>query len=89
MAFLRERLTNFYGKNFVIDYQDRFNFEEEWEDKVAASNKIVEDNGLEENPLEIGSSVIIAFTLAVSVWVSTVDLIFRYPSQLQGIKTDR
>jgi len=29
-SFLKDKLKDYYGKNFVIDYQNRFNFEEEW-----------------------------------------------------------
>lgn len=61
----------------MIDYQERFNFEEEWEDKLGSNSRNNDVYGLEENPIEIGSSIFIVLVLAATVWVSSVELIFR------------
>lgn len=34
---LIDKIINFYGKNFEISYQDRYNFRERWEKKPGES----------------------------------------------------
>ncbi len=35
IKILKEKIIDYHGKNFVINYQKKFNFEEEWEEKVS------------------------------------------------------
>lgn len=36
---LKERFSEFYGRNFPIDYQPKYNFHERWEDMTKKEQK--------------------------------------------------
>jgi hypothetical protein len=70
-------LLKYYGRNFPIDYKDRYNFEEQWEDKKRPAEK----EFYNYQNLTSGTSMVFEicrmFVFAVTIWFSTIEFFIK------------
>lgn len=68
-------MYNYYGKNFSIDYKDKFNFRERWEElrtDYALDDYLLEDASI---AYSFVSLVVLAFNL-LAVWALSTERYF-------------
>ena len=73
---IKERVASFYGKNYVVDYQERFGFEEEWEEKTTTSNMGF-SLGIPSSRLEELFCLLLYLFLVASSFTTTIDYFFK------------
>jgi hypothetical protein len=82
ISFLNSKLSEFYGKNFCINYSPRYQFSEEWEN---SQNSYITSNESENiwkvNPVGIFLSVSIMILFAVCIWLRNIDYFFSIPGE--------
>jgi hypothetical protein len=73
---LKEKLTYFYGRNFPIKYQEKFNFAEEWQGGERKEEKSLSERiQFESLPLRI-VCLFIMLSNAFLVWQCSVSRVF-------------
>ena len=73
---IRDKVSSFHGKNYVVSYRDEFGFEEEWEDKEETSASNVE-SGFPSSKISNNLSSVLYLVFIVSCFVTNIDFFFK------------
>ena len=74
---LRERLNYFYGRNYPLNYQEKFNFEERWQNSLNNTDTTL-DQFLHSESLWV--QLMFLFIMLCNcfiIWSITVDRVFK------------
>jgi hypothetical protein len=74
---LKEKLTYFYGRNFPIAYQEKYNFAEEWQGGGKNEENNLYERIQAESVLVRFACLFLMLTNTFLVWECTVERVFR------------
>ena len=77
MQKLKEKLTYFYGRNFPIAYQDKYNFLEEWQGLEKKEEKNLNDLIQSENIIIQMTCLFIMISNTLIVWSVSLERVFK------------
>jgi hypothetical protein len=72
---LKRRLVEFFGRNFTVIYQEKFNFQEQWQINQPSLDSV--QNGKIENSIPIALVLLIILVNSCLIWYRTVNFFFQ------------